>query len=1395
MAHLHGKIIDFSELDIIPTRDNYLNKKDIDHTDAIIYPNESKEGYDINSPIKDLLFLPNDFKIIHERINNKLAINFLVFGIFPDGRKTALILEGVDIYFDVKKPIDMENFEFTRIINNISRENRWNIIYKKINYRNGKGYSDKKYDYYRLLFKTSWSRKKALTYVINILKWETFTDDNSHLERVISRDYKFNWCNWNVITKFKSYKKESICKLPKTFRVDIRDLREIDYDISDISILFRDKCITEAWDIEAFTDTGDLPDPQIETDVVFCIGKTYQFKDSDKPLLQVCIITTDAEPHEDYLTVKCHNQAELLKADAIITSKFKPEIKYGFNDSGFDWNFIITKAKRFNILPEIFECLDLSKEPRYTKASHQEKTDLILKWNCRSMSVKLQADLTRYATTMQTAGCINLDVRIALQKMISNASDVKSSLKHYLTKYGLSNKDDMPIHKLFKIYRDYMDIEILQKLENNVDKKTLAQKKNINLKEMTEIAHYCVIDARRCHDLVLKVNIINDQREISSIARVTLFDAFWYANGMKVQNLLIYKGAKMGLIFPLRYPNNRPCKFEGAHVFYPFKGLVKPKLTVDELKIANPRWRDIPSADLVLMKNAISESHAKKTQVSDSIPFEHKKSRELFLEHLKEHNQYPVIGLDFASLYPSIIMTYNLSPEYIITDEKVAANLKQKGEDIHDIEFDVLVDGETEKKRFWCLRHNSLDGKNLLPGRDKNRFGLYPTILKELFDNRSSMKKILHKHASRKEQLKKILLTNNDDKLKEEQRQINLKYNYINAKQKALKVFMNTFYGVTGMDSSVFFMLAIAADITSMGRKSILLVNSWVTDPKFCMDGEIDYTGGVTYDPNWFYSCKRYYGDTDSIYISVPPAHFVELDAKYYSGQINKEDYCTQLVKKTFKVSEHIRNKVNEYLIRDNNTKFLKMAYEEVLYPSMFMLKKKYAGVEHEKIVNFYPKAKELFIRGLSTKRRDSSKVLKEVTLEVLLSCFNINNILTPEQIIINKIKEIYKRKWNMDDFKKSAVYKPNKQNISVKIFKARMEEREDVNCPPPVPSERFNFVIVKKYPFIHDRKGNKTNIKIGDKMEYFEYAKQNNLEIDLDHYMTGGIIGQFAQILTYKEEFYTNPTDSSDSALDIAEKKTLQKAKKYIENFCKTLTTNYKCKGHILKPLYKMANESIKKRFTDAYDGRIKNKTLTKIVSYYEGDLFVYLKAIINKECKRIADKYAKSFVNRMIKKHNIYAILRTYKKNEKERNKKIELKNNMLMSQFINNRDKYIKLFKNRDVVVDKIISLISNNIDFNRDTKDKLNSNENLSILKNETLYLETLRENEEAIISLSNIFEQLMYNTLYLERANSIINLAKFKISSIHEENPIPPSLNDEEEKKYVMEYYRNNPIDF
>src|SRR6185295_15176120 len=120
-------------------------------------------------------------------------------------------------------------------------------------------------------------------------------------------------------------------------------------------------------------------------------------------------------------------------------------------------------------------------------------------------------------------------------------------------------------------------------------------------KHMKEVANYCMIDSKRCQELMEKQNVINDYREMATIAYVSLFDSHYYAIGMKVRNLLGAEAWTRDILITMITKRNKiKEEFPGAYVFPPIKGL---------------------------------------------------------------ENRRPVTGLDFASLYPSLIMTYNLSPE------------------------------------------------------------------------------------------------------------------------------------------------------------------------------------------------------------------------------------------------------------------------------------------------------------------------------------------------------------------------------------------------------------------------------------------------------------------------------------------------------------------------------------------------------------------------------------------------------------------------------------------------------------------------------------------------------------------------------------------------------------
>ena len=142
---------------------------------------------------------------------------------------------------------------------------------------------------------------------------------------------------------------------------------------------------------------------------------------------------------------------------------------------------------------------------------------------------------------------------------------------------------------------------------------------------MHEIVNYCVIDTLHCQELMIKENIINDYREVILITYISLFDMHYYAIGMKVSNLLGAKAWTQNILYIMKISDQKASrKFLEVYVF--------------------------PS----------------------------KKCLE---------NKHSIAGLDFAFLYSSIIMNYNLLSEKMVSKLSKANVLKKENKIFHNIEF------------------------------------------------------------------------------------------------------------------------------------------------------------------------------------------------------------------------------------------------------------------------------------------------------------------------------------------------------------------------------------------------------------------------------------------------------------------------------------------------------------------------------------------------------------------------------------------------------------------------------------------------------------------------------------------------------------------------------------
>ncbi|RIA93635.1 DNA polymerase family B-domain-containing protein [Glomus cerebriforme] len=153
-------------------------------------------------------------------------------------------------------------------------------------------------------------------------------------------------------------------------------------------------------------------------------------------------------------------------------------------------------------------------------------------------------------------------------------------------------------------------------------------------------------------------------------------------------------------------------------------------------------------------------------------------------------NKHPVTGLDFASLYPSIIMTYNLLPKKIVLTLSEANELKRKNK----VELKVL----RKKKKYMELVKGRLDSAS------------ESTPIMSVIKDVLSLRKDTKKHT----EMAQILDP------------------FIDA-QKAVKLYINSFYGVTGQSDFPFYKLELARNVTLAGQENIKLIAEFIKKKDF----------------------------------------------------------------------------------------------------------------------------------------------------------------------------------------------------------------------------------------------------------------------------------------------------------------------------------------------------------------------------------------------------------------------------------------------------------------------------------------------------------------------------------------------------------------------------------
>ena len=478
-----------------------------------------------------MFFMPVDVKEENDYSRGVPVYKLHLFGVLPDGSKAQVIIDDIDVYFDVRCEGAAGAFGAylcqTLHEKNLSASRLADVEGFPIH-----GYHTAPVAWKRLHYPNTQVRRKAIQYVQD-LGHETASDDQSSYYRVVARNYNLVLTDWTILSDYTysrgggaggalgdrpRWARTPLCEhvfrasldpavggirslVDPTASPEVQEKREAIKQSQ--PSLARDKTLVLTWDIETYSGsaTGDLPRASRQEDCLFMICVTVHWKDSPEPLERICIVDIPTEPDGRWTTIVCGSEENVVRAFGVVYRHFAPDIITGFNDGGYDWPFLIETAEQHGALTFLAEMMEAI--PRKTTAAK------VLQFTVRDdQKIKIGAEEDMIVTYMKCAGCVPIDTRVMFKQLFPKAEVGKgSSLNFYLKACHLDSKNDMPHTRMWRIYRER------------------------DRGRMREVAHYCVVDAQRCQELLVKRNVINDRREVAALSYVSFYDAIYYAGG------------------------------------------------------------------------------------------------------------------------------------------------------------------------------------------------------------------------------------------------------------------------------------------------------------------------------------------------------------------------------------------------------------------------------------------------------------------------------------------------------------------------------------------------------------------------------------------------------------------------------------------------------------------------------------------------------------------------------------------------------------------------------------------------------------------------------------------------------------------------------------------------
>lgn len=414
----------------------------------------------------------------------------------------------------------------------------------------------------------------------------------------------------------------------------------------------------------------------------------------------------------------------------------------------------------------------------------------------------------------------------------------------------------------------------------------------------------------------------------------------------------------------------------------------------------------------------------------------------------------PVGVCDFASLYPSTIVSENISHDSLlwIKDFKNDGTLISHnwGSEVYDecegyaytdIEFDIIRPDPNDIRkhpakvkcgRRICRYAQPLDGSK----------STLPQITTWLLTARSAKKKEMKAEKNPE------------------------RYALLDAEQLAYKLTGNSLYGQLGSGTFKIRLQALAASVTSYGRKQIL----------FAKDAIELFYGPAKKLANC--SAKVVYGDTDSLFVEFNPRN-PETGERLEGREARQA---------TIDITGEAGHFITKVLAAPHDFEF-----DKAFDPLLMFSKKRYAGNMYEENADDYVHK----YMGIALKRRDNAPIVKTIFGGAMKMLLDKRDVIGAFKFVKDKCLELVDGKVSLGQLtvtKSLRADYANPLSIAHKVLADRITTRDPGNAPAA--GDRIGYV------YISPKSGQMAPKLQGDRIETPLFIKENKLIPDYKHYI-----------------------------------------------------------------------------------------------------------------------------------------------------------------------------------------------------------------------------------------------------------------------------------------------------